>query len=361
MSVPETPFTLKEWLGAPETQPVLDAISQAVFYLIRNGSLSAAFLNDRFASEAPKEQIIGDIRSHLALFIVEKEAQLQTALQGDTTRLRVYLQAAQTWFDITLAAPGDLILSDRQTALDGMLIQCQNVYSVGADQLDHVIDRVAPDIMESVFRLRRDPGACPAGMPVARPLTPFDIRHDFHELEKTVADFFAVAPVPCVQSVTERIRNAFSSITTLKNALQDVLPGVYWPFETTGTEETLALLRFPDERLQWAARDQNHPETETAQLIKIRQDAIEELTALPADMYINQPVHGHWVAGGRIGKPLPPLSGSLLLIRMIETVSPEPVVHTPDRLEWEETTGFFHAEFSTLDKKPMRVALAVIT
>jgi len=270
------------------------------------------------------------------------------------------VQVAQTYFDISLAAPGDLILSSELTALGELFIQCRNVYHVYTWQLDNLIDQLAPAIIESVFALKRNPNARPADALAPRPLTPSDIRRDFHDLEKETARFFACSLATAAQPHLELIKRTYTDVATLQKAIRRSSPGIFWPFKTATIEETLTLVQFPDEQLQWAAKDNDKPQKVAAQWVQIKKSVIETLAALTANIYINRPVQAQWVVSGQINKLPDDLNGSLLLIRIVESETPDKVIHTPDRQDWDETTGYFHASFNTLNKEPLRVALAVI-
>ena len=270
------------------------------------------------------------------------------------------VQVAQTYVDIRLAAPGDLILSSELTALGELFIQCRNVYYVDGSQLGDAIDQVAPAIIASVFALKRDPNTRLADALAPRPLTPSDIRRDFHDLEKATARFFAYSLVPAVQPHLELIKRTYTDSATLQKAICRSSPGIFWPFKIATIEETLTLALFPAEQLQWAAKDNDQPQQVAAQWVQIKKGVIETLAVLTAHIYINRPVQAKWVVSGQIGKLPDDLRGSLLLLRIVGSKTPDTVIHTPDRLEWDETTGYFHATFNTLNKKPLRVALAVI-
>jgi len=98
-----TQRTLKEWLGRPETQKILNTVARSVARSLQTGSLSMTFLNHDAPYNTDFESLIEEIQSHLGLFILEKEAHLQTVFHTDPTHFYFYLQKSffNYWRDKT--------------------------------------------------------------------------------------------------------------------------------------------------------------------------------------------------------------------------------------------------------------------
>lgn len=97
---------------------------------------------------------------------------------------------AQMYHDMYLSGPGDLILSDEQTETEELFVECWNTYVAEAASLETPIGKVGPEIIESVKQLGQNPHTYPDWAIQPRPLTNYDARIYFRELETQVGLFF---------------------------------------------------------------------------------------------------------------------------------------------------------------------------
>lgn len=102
------------------------------------------------------------------------------------------LWVAQTYHDIYLAGPGDLILSAEQTGTDELFVECWNTYRLNTKDLDPPLGQISLDIMEAIEILREDSDAYPVWAFQTKPLTNHDVRIYFRELEAEVARIFSL-------------------------------------------------------------------------------------------------------------------------------------------------------------------------
>ncbi|MCP4106851.1 MAG: hypothetical protein GY749_15150 [Desulfobacteraceae bacterium] len=103
-----------------------------------------------------------------------------------------HIPAAQTYHDICLASPGDIILSNEQiTAHDEFFVECWNTYTVKNNDLGPVAGQVTPEITEAVRKLEKNSDAYPPWAVMPKPLTNHDIRIYFRELEAEVSRIFS--------------------------------------------------------------------------------------------------------------------------------------------------------------------------
>jgi len=98
--------------------------------------------------------------------------------------------AAQTYHDIYLAAPGDLILTGDHTGTDEFFVECWNTYITAAANLDLSLGEVAPEIIAVVKALGKDSLAYPSWALQPKILTDYDTRIYFRELETEVSITF---------------------------------------------------------------------------------------------------------------------------------------------------------------------------
>ncbi len=103
-----------------------------------------------------------------------------------------HIPAAQTYHDICLASPGDMILSnDQAMARDEFFVECWNTYTLKSNDLGPVTGQVSLEITEAVRKLEKDSKAYPGWAVMPKPLMDHDIRIHFRELEAEVSRIFS--------------------------------------------------------------------------------------------------------------------------------------------------------------------------
>lgn len=100
------------------------------------------------------------------------------------------VRVAQTYHDIYLAGPGDLILSEEQTAAVPLFVECWNIYWINAAHLDAPTGKSDAEIAALVEVLAQHPLAYPGWALQPKPFAEQDARIYFRELEVQVADVF---------------------------------------------------------------------------------------------------------------------------------------------------------------------------
>ena len=61
---------------------------------------------------------------------------------------------AQIYHDITMAAPGDLILDEARSGAGGIFVECWNTYTLKSSYLGPIVGTVTPEIIEAVKKQR---------------------------------------------------------------------------------------------------------------------------------------------------------------------------------------------------------------
>lgn len=102
------------------------------------------------------------------------------------------ISAVQTYHDVYLAGPGDLILSYEQTGTEELFAECRNIYRVKTDDLDSPQGFLRSDIVEAIKKLEQFPEAYPDWALHPKPLTADDARIAFREIEAETASVFKI-------------------------------------------------------------------------------------------------------------------------------------------------------------------------
>jgi len=261
---------------------------------------------------------------------------------------------SQTYFDLSMAGPGDLILTGRQTPVGDLFVETWNSYTLKAADLGKSVGHIDPEVEASIKTLLKDPLAYPDWAMVPRPFVDQDPRIYFRELEVEVGFFFATRSVSALMTELESpLRLAHDSVQGLQKAIRKVIPEARWKRPCLSREEVLALVELPAERLPLAA-DERPIEGFSVNLVRLK--AGEVISIEPASMEIHGQ-SGSVVLSGRV----PCLPGDLKhseFICFIELEGIGPL--SPVRYEWKESSGDFLIEFELPSEVPWRLKAAVL-
>ena len=111
--------------------------------------------------------------------------------------------AAQTYHDIQMAAPGDLILTADDSSLGPLFVECWNTYTLKETLLGPPLDTVPERVVDAVLEYENHPEFCPEWGMLPRPLAENDPRIFFRELELEVAYTFSSQSVSQIMEVFE--------------------------------------------------------------------------------------------------------------------------------------------------------------
>ena len=253
---------------------------------------------------------------------------------------------AQTFHDITLAGPEDLILTAEQTGCGELFVQSWHIYTLNADHLEPPSGQIAQEIFEGVKRMTKNPDDLPDWALMPAPLTEHDPRKYFRELEVETGYFFASQSVGRLIGDLEphRIRIAYSSLDELIQALNEKIEGIFCPVHVDTMEEALAAVELPEEYYPLAASDKDK-KTVVAKFVFIQNQKIINLKGAEAEIYSATPVSGGVAVSGKI-HGLPENSDqSIFLCSLFSEDYTKAFL--AQKTEWDPEQGFFYAEFST--------------
>lgn len=256
---------------------------------------------------------------------------------------------AQTYHDVALAGPGDLILPKERSPGPECFVETWNTYSLRASYLAEPLGILPGDLLEAARRLAEDPGAYPPWAMQPRPLEENDPRQFFREMEVEVGYVFASRAaeelMPAIESPTLRL--AYGSPADLQEGLREVARGLRWPRMPKSLEEILAGARFPTERLALAAADRPR-KASPANLAVVAKGRIIGFEPLVLEIFLERKEAWGLAVSGRVqGGPQGKTASRFLCF----LDGPAGNALSPRRLEWDEGAGFFYAEFK-LEKIP---------
>ena len=261
---------------------------------------------------------------------------------------------SQTYHDVSLAGPGDLILSGEQTGLGELFAEPWNVYTLKAANLTRCFGQVKPEIVGHVKTLGDDPDAYPAWAMHPKPFEEHDVRIYFREMEVEVGYTFASRAVEDLLEELERptLDLFYSSGEELRADIIKKAPGTRWTQEPVTFDKILALAEFAPEKLPLAADDRDGRRA-VANLAMVKDGKIREFRPVPLEIY---GMSGAVKISGRItGLPENIEGSGIMCFLQIEGREALP----PINQEWNEETGDFLAEFRW-DGEAERVRLRVV-
>ena len=262
---------------------------------------------------------------------------------------------SQTYFDISLAGPGDLILTEQQTPVGDLFVEPWNTYTLKGADLGEGLGCVDTEIIDAVKSLEMNPGAYPDWAMLPRPFADHDPRIYFRELEVEVGYAFSSQSVSELMTELEAspVRLVYDSARGLQETMCKTVPGTRWKRPPLSREEVLALAELPMERLPLAAARLNGQRT-SANLIRIEGGRVTAIDPITLEIYGQSDAFS---LSGRVVN----LPGDLKDSRFICFLDPEggePLA--PVRQEWDEATGDFLIEFDCSEDVRWRLKAAVV-
>jgi len=259
---------------------------------------------------------------------------------------------AQTYHDIQMAAPGDLIVTNDDSACGPLFVECWNTYTIEETLLGPPLDNLPDQVLEAVQAYESRPDFCPGWAMLPRPLGENDARGFFRELELEVAYTFSSRSVLQLMKAFE-LSPSCSSPPQLQEAILRAVPGTGWKRVPRSAEEVFAMAALPVENLPLAAGDPV-PDERTANLVHMEGGRVKSLIPVPMEI-IGQ--SGELTLSGRI-HGLPEDFNHSRFICFLQPESKGPIV--PVRCEWKEETGDFVAEFSYQGNAVWHLKAAVV-
>lgn len=275
----------------------------------------------------------------------------------ETARLGDDLLVAQVYHDITLAGPGDLILSPERSPVGEILVESWNVYTLCKGALEAPAGKVDAHVLAGVRALMEDPEAYPAWAPVPPPLEPEDPRIYFREMELQVGYLFSAGAVQELLEAFEgpSLRLAYDSVESICAALRTIQPSVSWERAPRSTQEAVITARFPAYHYAMAASSTGK-EALVANRVLLREGRIETIDPVQGEIHLRSKEPGKTRVGGRLTLPAGKARGDLLCFMQKEDGVLQP--HT--ELHWDPQEKSFLASFKGAHSPEGAVFLTLI-
>ena len=264
---------------------------------------------------------------------------------------------AQTYHDITLAGPGDLILEDI-IPLGGMFIQAWHTYTLKKSMLSSPVARISSEFLTAVRMLAQSAEDYPEWALKPRPMSEADPRIYFRELEIQVGYFFAS------RAAAEIIYNlesyalclTYSSEIEIVEEIDLLAPGTYWTTQPQTVEQALTLAHLTPDRIPLAAETEPK-KTILVNLVLVEEGKLQALHGATAELFSRHSTTESLFISGRIENAPSDVADSRLICHILD-VNKQPI--SPLRLKWDPKRGSFYAEFPFQGDDNPSIHLALI-
>ncbi len=252
---------------------------------------------------------------------------------------------AQTFHDIALAGPKDLILTANQTKIGDLFVECYHIYTLKSEDLEPPVGQIDSKLMADIKQMIDNSGFLPDWAMLPTPLTEHDPRKYFREMEVETGYFFASKSVGFLMTaLKEEIRLIYTSSHEVLQALKEKDSRIFCAVDMDTVANTLAVAEFPEEYYPIAALD-SEKITAPVKYIFIRNGKIVDLKTSVAELYSITHVADSMEFSGKLSDLPENYAKSEFLSTLFTRDHRQAFL--PDKIEWDEKHGFFYAGFST--------------
>ncbi len=264
---------------------------------------------------------------------------------------------AQTYMDLTMAGPGDLVLPFDSNPFGDIFVEPWNTYTLRACGLGPVLSRLDQGIVKAIRTMAVDSSAYPPWAMRPRPLDPSDPRLSFRKLEVEIAYTFASRAVDEILELARARTEPLQPVPEdIRKAVLIRFPGSKWRKLPQTIERAAALVRLPDDALPLAATKGDHVQWPVP-VITMFEGRVGEVDLTTCEVMQETSLPGGLELSGVVND-LPDTGLESELIIFLEL--PDGDVIEPETADWEAESGFFFARFPVRERGSARLALAVI-
>jgi len=209
---------------------------------------------------------------------------------------------AQTWHDIYLASPGDLVLPENlMEGFDGLFIETWNVYTLKKKYLGDCLGEVSKEVVGHVLTMNKQPDFLPAWAQQPMPLIKDDPREYFHQLEIETGFTFSVQAVN--ELMEHDARSLYDDIADSVDILIDIIKkkihSVEWAWKPNTIEECLSTIRFAPETIILSAASGDQKEI-IATYVSLKNGTVETFEPIECIIHYEKPTTDSYTISGEI-------------------------------------------------------------
>lgn len=192
----------------------------------------------------------------------------------------------QTWHDIYMGAPGDILVPvNLMEGPDELIVESWNIYRVKQETLGPVIGRVKSPVTEAVIRMAKEPDYIPPWAKQFVSLKKNDPRVYFRQVEKKVSGMFSISFEYMVKDLKEQIIR--------------LIPGASWTWLPSTIEECMGSIRLPDEYMPLSASTAGAGEI-VGVFYRFENQRLVSVSSLSFSILTEEVFEGEYVIAGKV-------------------------------------------------------------
>ncbi|WP_457553875.1 hypothetical protein [Desulfobacula sp.] len=266
---------------------------------------------------------------------------------------------AQTWHDLSLASPGDLVVPEIFIqGCDEFFIETWNIYTLKKQSLGQYLGNVTNDVVVQTLKMHKTPDIPPDWALRLMPLGPDDPRQYFQKLEIETGYTFSIQAVN--ELMKKQVNGLFSfagdSVDTLIARIKELMADIEWFWQPETIEECLALIRFAPEDIALSAAADDRKEI-IAACFGVRNGAIKTVQPFECIVLHETSSNKEYRISGEI-PALPTRIGGLSFKCFISDGKNR--LLTSGKWYWDDNTNHFLAHFDRAKEKHERISIIII-
>lgn len=267
----------------------------------------------------------------------------QEGINGD-------ILVAQTWHDIYLASPGDLVVPGTlRTEFDEFFIETWNIYTLKKQNLGPCLGKITGDVVEKTLKMQEDPNFLPDWAPRLIPLVEDDPRLYFQRLEIETGHTFSIRN-------TNFFSFAGNSVGILIAKLKKIVGAIEWYWSPETIEECLALLRFAPETSTLSASADDR-KVIIASCFTLRDGEIKTVQPVECTILHEKFSPEEYTITGDIPGLLSGMDKQFFMCFLSDEKNRS---LTPGEWSWDDGTKHFSARFDRMKIKDGRVSIIIV-
>ncbi|NOX33364.1 MAG: hypothetical protein GXP56_06445 [Deltaproteobacteria bacterium] len=258
--------------------------------------------------------------------------------------------AAQTWHDIYLASPGDMVVPEtHRTGVDEFFIETWNFYILKKHYLGRYLGNVTGEVVEYAMKMHANQDILPGWAPRLMALRQNDPRHYFQKLEIKTGHLME-------QQAANIPGFANDSTDSFISKIKAAMDGLEWIWQPETIIECLALLKFTPESVALSASTKNRNEI-IATFFCLRGEKIQTVKSVECLIFHEKSSSGGYTVTGEIQGLS---AGTKELSFMCFIADKKNKYLSPGKWTWDDNSQQFLAQFNRVKGKNERVSILII-
>ncbi len=214
---------------------------------------------------------------------------------------------AQTWHDLALAAPDDLVVPESfMEGCEFLFIESWNIYTIKKRALGLYIGRLDQKVVDAALKMHENSAFIPEWAQKPMPLYENDPRQYFRNIEIETGYTFAVQAADELLGKLENQKPEHNKLGFISDKPDDLIKrmknirsDIDWTWKPESVEECFATIKWPDDSLPLAAAENDKKEI-TGSFVKFQNDYLTEIAPFSCVILDESGSSGRYTLSGTI-------------------------------------------------------------